>query len=1139
MKPKKSLYVIFTVIITLVVISAIIIVAFQNDIFGTSNDFDRDGKSNDVDPDDDNDGVPDDVEVELGTDPFNSKDATHGALIYDPSGSNYATRSSTRGSDDGAYLLVETKSGDLEPKTVFLSHNYDLTEPLVVEGFFQLENEDTIVTHIKDTTNDDNDIENADLTLTNAIAGCFYNHTVGFGLDGDTKVFFISLVKAPALFTTISMSGVFIDADELINLDILEMDIPNEILAVIESFDIQESLGIRIFVAGSINYDDSKTISGDVLDIITPDDVSNLAQLLPFGLDAGEMEEVTNFLDNIDMHLLILIEDGGNLNDLDTWFIIVPEDYPEGTYDGLVTISVAEADLSSLFTTSLPSGPSWLNLHVGASNSIDNQPSYVHMSIMGLWDSMDSSSRSIKVNSYGIVITLDNALNVIGGAFGRDISLFGDITEFRNPAFAFLVDYNITNYFSQDYSIKEYIALAFVPNVNTDLGLFSRLSCQGVLYDLGEFLGMDFDFPVIFCDYMVRDESNTVKTTLSSIYNDPANTVNEKFITHINTSGRLLGVSFKSVAKFTQFFDPTGMSFLMAQSPLDIGVYDLSDPYDGINYHLATIHPKIGTAPNCLFTPAYVEGYYLNLNYAGAFLTGDPEGLARESSGTGGFGDGIFVGAINKLLEFLGFNSKMLNGILIADRITETTMSSHFTFLEVDHYLVEDESCIVPAIFGKAQFSGSISWSVWVTAEIKGTDGTSTFLRCKMQKDGGLFDGLSFIPYFNGDVGRFLISNGIKYLPADTYNVTIDITGWTPDSLFLGGKRLGSYTYQMTITEDYNYGQADPNGDYSGAISLSEGVITRSLGYQDDNADWYSVSLNSGDLLRVEYHNIRDANVEVSIYDPGLGLIKSTDWSWATVLQIIAQQTGNYYIKVIYDHPGIYCLEIDTIQQDNNNDFANAIDITIPSGYYYPDWYYWLQDGVTNADPNDYYKVYMKRGQYIYAWYENIGGANVELFLYDSTYTCIDDTAWDLNTDVHGFAKVDGWFYLRIMRDTEDGFYNLKYYIRNGTPNLDPTTSIIVWDGSEVSGWLTQTPAGEMVHWYAIYVYNGETIEVEDNGPVDMWLYDSWGNMVDTTDWDIFWPDNVWDTASVDGWYLLETRPGGSNEDYVLNFDIY
>jgi hypothetical protein len=310
------------------------------------------------------------------------------------------------------------------------------------------------------------------------------------------------------------------------------------------------------------------------------------------------------------------------------------------------------------------------------------------------------------------------------------------------------------------------------------------------------------------------------------------------------------------------------------------------------------------------------------------------------------------------------------------------------------------------------------------------------------------------------------------------------------------------------------------------------------LGYQNDEADWYSIFLNEGDLLRVQYYNIQDANVEVFLYDPDLDFIKSTDWSWSTVLQIIAGENGTYYIKVEYDAPGLYRLDIRTIQEDDNNNFGNATDITLPEGYYYPDWSYWLQDGVTLADPNDYYRVYLKRGQYLRAEYENLGDSNVELYLYNSDYTCIDDTAWDLKTTVHGFALEDGWFYLRIVRDTADGFYTLEYYVRNGTPNLDSSTAIEVWDGSEVSGWLTQTPAGEMEHWYVIYVLNGETITVTDNGPVDMWLYDSHGSMVDTTDLDLFWPNTVSDTADQDGWYFLETHPGGPNEDYLLDFSV-
>ena len=74
-----------------------------------------------------------------------------------------------------------------------------------------------------------------------------------------------------------------------------------------------------------------------------------------------------------------------------------------------------------------------------------------------------------------------------------------------------------------------------------------------------------------------------------------------------------------------------------------------------------------------------------------------------------------------------------------------------------------------------------------------------------------------------------------------------------------------------------------------------------------------------------------------------------------------------------------------------------------------------------------------------------------------------------------------------------------------------------------------------MEHWYKIYVLNRETIEVTDNGPVDMWLYAEMTDK-DTTDLDPIYPDTVWDTSGADQWYYLVTRPGGADEDYVLNF---
>jgi hypothetical protein len=123
---------VLTVVIAIVIVLSVVFVGLKDNIFGDPNDPDGDGLSNENDLDDDNDGVPDDVEAELGTDPLKSGDAAHGTLIFDPTGSNYGTRSSTRSGEDEAYLLVETSSGDIESSTVYLSDNYDLNKPLVV-----------------------------------------------------------------------------------------------------------------------------------------------------------------------------------------------------------------------------------------------------------------------------------------------------------------------------------------------------------------------------------------------------------------------------------------------------------------------------------------------------------------------------------------------------------------------------------------------------------------------------------------------------------------------------------------------------------------------------------------------------------------------------------------------------------------------------------------------------------------------------------------------------------------------------------------------------------------------------------------------------------------------------------------------
>ena len=45
-------------------------------------------------------------------------------------------------------------------------------------------------------------------------------------------------------------------------------------------------------------------------------------------------------------------------------------------------------------------------------------------------------------------------------------------------------------------------------------------------------------------------------------------------------------------------------------------------------------------------------------------------------------------------------------------------------------------------------------------------------------------------------------------------------------------------------------------------------------------------------------------------------------------------------------------------------------------------------------------------------------------------------------------------------------------------------------------------------------------------------------NRVYTTDLDLFNPNMVTDDADQEGWYFLETHPGGADEDYTLSFEV-
>jgi len=91
-------------------------------------------------PDTDGDGVTDEEERMLGTDPYDPDDAKKGILIYDSSGKNYesGTRGETEPETYKAYIVTPKQSG-YETTEVFMDESI-VTQPyLALSGIFKID----------------------------------------------------------------------------------------------------------------------------------------------------------------------------------------------------------------------------------------------------------------------------------------------------------------------------------------------------------------------------------------------------------------------------------------------------------------------------------------------------------------------------------------------------------------------------------------------------------------------------------------------------------------------------------------------------------------------------------------------------------------------------------------------------------------------------------------------------------------------------------------------------------------------------------------------------------------------------------------------------------------------------------------
>ncbi len=767
------------------------------------------------DPDTDGDGVTDEEERKLGTDPSNPNDAKKGTLIYDSTGNNYAR--GTRGGSDNetnmAFIVTQTSNGVYETTDVLMDESIVDKTYMALSGIFKIDGSSgaKIVTKYIESEEKEIDLKVGSISTnyknvqveTNAIAVVIAEHTFGFCTDPTDPLVFVSLDKKPAFFTDVILSGVTLPKDFINATDILNIDILSDLREFIEAFNLNYNLTSRFILADEIDYQNEIYLEADVLDIITPDDLTKLIDAVGGGnFPESSYSFISNTLEYVDMELLIINELDNTLNDFTLWFVVGLTDLTREELQGIVTLKISVVD-KNLVANKLGidiGNPTDETFKINYAVCGDRDP-YIpaqmeYNKITNLWDSLDNNSenttgiKSVEVDSFAIVLDLETLINSLGNAFGTDMSFLSSFTTVRNPAVALLIDQNFTQGLSFKTSILNYLGIALFPDFQVEGNAFYLLNIKGVLYDTSIFIGWDLaKIPLIVSDFVTDGTSNAIKTSLGDIYENTTDSIGSELITHIEIEGFAMGTTMVTAASYLQYFDVTGITAVIARSPIDVGLYDISDEGEnGNTYHTAMVQFTVGKGQSYFADHVNVSGFYFNLNKANELMA-DAFDLAD--------GFGMFTLFTDLMDGILGlFGHRYLDGFILAYDIISEPLNE----MRVDSVLVDDE------IYDENGVTVNIEGEITNVGEFEILPRVKTVITSpsgQMYFDSGYihYDGFwKFLPaafLLPGWEGSFKLDKFIADPDIGTYEVDIYLVQFGEDFGF--GKNLGYAHTNFTV----------------------------------------------------------------------------------------------------------------------------------------------------------------------------------------------------------------------------------------------------------------------------------------------------------------------------------------------------
>ena len=246
----------------------------------------------------------------------------------------------------------------------------------------------------------------------------------------------------------------------------------------------------------------------------------------------------------------------------------------------------------------------------------------------------------------------------------------------------------------------------------------------------------------------------------------------------------------------------------------------------------------------------------------------------------------------------------------------------------------------------------------------------------------------------------------------------------------------GSYTLKL-----FNEGAYVDDGDNDPGNATAINMDDSDNGELDkngaDGSDWYSISLNIGDVILVELGVAETGDFNIYLWDdleawwpaaesenPGLGVDEMFGFE--------AEEAGIFYIVTsAREGEGAYTISVTELLADDNDDANNADDLTLP-----------IDEDiegllVTGMDGSDYYTIYLEENDIVDITLSYEDTNEFDLYLLDT-----DEDEIDMSNTSSGIEEIsytaenDGWYLVLVQLTDGSGYYTLAIDFTPG--NLPP-----------------------------------------------------------------------------------------------------